>query len=96
MISREMSEAFMPSVPIEMPSLMETVFTSIGVPPAARIPAITCCASARWLKLHGIVPIHSCATMTSGLRRSSPVRPIDLKYERAGARPGPSTSVWLR
>ena len=44
-----MSEAFIPSVPMEMPSLMEMVFTSIGVPPAARTPSITRAASARWL-----------------------------------------------
>ena len=69
--SRLIKDAFMPSVPMEMPSLMEMVFTSIGVPPAARMPAITRCARSRWLKLQGIVPIHSCATMTSGLRRSS-------------------------
>ena len=49
MSSRLISEAFMPCVPIEMPSLMETVLTSIGVPPAARTPAMTCCASSRWL-----------------------------------------------
>ena len=94
--SRLTSEAFMPSVPMLMPSLIEIVFTSIGVPPAARMPAETSAASSRWLKLHGIVPIQECATMTSGLRRSSLVKPTDLSCERAAARPGPSTRVWLR
>ena len=39
----------MPSVPIETPSLTEIVLNSIGVPPAARIPALTASASRRWL-----------------------------------------------
>ena len=39
----------MPSVPIDTPSLTLTVLNSIGVPPAARIPAFTCSARRRWL-----------------------------------------------
>ena len=77
--SRLMSEAFIPSVPMEMPSEIATVLTSIGVPPAARTPSITRCASSRWLKLHGIVPIQLCATITSGRLRSSVVRPTDFR-----------------
>jgi hypothetical protein len=45
--SRLMSEPFMPSVPMVMPSVMETVFTSMGVPPAARTPCMTFSASFR-------------------------------------------------
>ena len=55
--SRLISEPFMPSVPIVMPSVMEIVLTSIGVPPAARMPCITFSASFRWFQLHGMVPI---------------------------------------
>ena len=44
--SRLMSEAFMPSVPMVMPSLMAMVLNSMGVPPAARIPSFTLTASA--------------------------------------------------
>jgi hypothetical protein len=47
--SRLTSDAFMPSVPIETPSLIEIVLNSIGVPPAARIPALTDSARRRWL-----------------------------------------------
>ncbi len=47
MTSRLMSEAFMPSAPIVMPSEIETVLNSIGVPPAARIPSFTLAASRR-------------------------------------------------
>jgi len=49
MRSRLTSDARIPSVPIVIPSEMETVLNSIGVPPAARIPAFTCTArSRRW------------------------------------------------
>ena len=41
MTSRLMREAFMPSVPMEMPSETAIVLYSIGVPPAARMPALT-------------------------------------------------------
>ena len=39
--SRLISDAFMPSVPMEMPSDTAMVLYSIGVPPAARMPAFT-------------------------------------------------------
>ncbi len=47
MTSRLTREAFMPSVPMVMPSLMETVQNSMGVPPAARTPIFTRSASSR-------------------------------------------------
>ena len=49
MISREMSDAFIPSVPIATPSETEMVPNSIGVPPARRMPRFTASASSRWL-----------------------------------------------
>ena len=90
MTSREISDAFIPSVPIVTPSLTETVLNSIGVPPAARMPSLTDSASRRWLKLQGIVSIHVVATPTSGFARSSSVKPIALSIARAPARSGPS------
>ena len=39
----------MPSVPMEMASLMAMVLTSMGVPPASRTPAMAAWASWRWL-----------------------------------------------
>ena len=69
--SRETSDARMPAVPIVIPSEIAIVFSSIGVPPAARMPSLTCAASTRLLKLQGIVSIQECATPTSGLARSS-------------------------
>ena len=47
--SRLTRDVFMPSVPIVMPSVMEIVFNSMGVPPAARTPRFTSSASSRWL-----------------------------------------------
>ena len=41
MTSRLISEAFIPSVPMAMPSETAMVLYSMGVPPAARIPAFT-------------------------------------------------------
>ena len=47
MTSRLTSDIRMPGVPIVMPSEIETVLNSIGVPPAARMPSRTCSASSR-------------------------------------------------
>ena len=47
--SRLTSDAFMPSVPMVTPSLIAMVLNSMGVPPAARMPAFTCSASSRRL-----------------------------------------------
>ena len=79
MASRLMSEAFIPSVPIAMPSVIEIVLNSIGVPPAARIPSFTFSASFRWFQLQGVISIQQCATPTSGRRRSSSPKPMALK-----------------
>ena len=85
-VSRETSEARMPEVPIETPSDTAIVLNSIGVAPASRIPRLTCGASARWLRLHGIVSIHVVQTPTIGFARSSSVKPGRLQHRpRAGA-----------
>jgi hypothetical protein len=96
MTSRETSEARMPSVPIETPSETEIVLNSSGVPPAARMPRLTCSASARWLRLQGIVSIQVVETPISGRARSSSVNPVPLSIARAGARSGPSVRAALR
>jgi hypothetical protein len=94
--SRETSEQRIPSVPIETPSETEIVLSSIGIPPASRTPRLTCTASSRWLRLHGIDSIHVVATPTSGRDRSSSVNPVPFSIARAGARSGPSVSAALR
>src|SRR5438874_1325300 len=90
--SRLTSEAFIPSVPIETPSDTAMVLNSIGVPPAARIPAFTFSARRRWLKLQGMVSIQLCPTPISGLLRSSRVKPIARSMARAPARSSPSVN----
>ena len=71
MTSRDTSEVFMPVVPIVMPSEIAMVLSSIGVPPASRIPSLTLAASARRWKVHGIVSIHVEATPLIGLESAS-------------------------
>ena len=58
-------------VPIVMPSEIATVLNSIGVPPAALMPSLTCLASARRWKLHGIVSIHVLAMPMIGFESAS-------------------------
>jgi hypothetical protein len=73
MISRETREAFMPSVPIEMPSETAMVLNSIGVPPASRTPSLTFSARARRCMLHGVTSVHVLAMPMSGFSRSESV-----------------------
>ena len=47
------------------------MLSSIGVPPAARMPSLTLAASARRWKLHGIVSIQVEATPMIGLASAS-------------------------
>ena len=77
--SRLISDVFIPSVPIVMPSLMAIVLNSIGVPPASRTPRATSTANSRKLKLHGMVPIQVFAMPIMGFFKSSSVKPMALK-----------------
>ncbi len=73
------ASVFIPLVPIVMPSEIAMVLSSIGVPPAARMPSLTFAASARWLKLHGIVSIQQWATPMIGLASASSSKPMPLR-----------------
>ena len=95
MTSRLIKEAFIPSVPIEMPSETAIVLYSIGVPPASRMPALTRSERRRRWELQGMTSIHVLATPTSGRARSSSVNPTALSIARAGARLGPSVKAAL-
>ena len=64
--SRLISEVFIPSVPMVMPSEIAIVLNSMGVPPAARTPSLTFSARRRRWKLQGIVSVHVLATPTIG------------------------------
>ena len=95
MTSRLMSEPFMPSVPIVMPSVIEIVLTSMGVPPASRTPCITFSASFLWFQLQGIVPIQLWATPICGRFRSSSENPTAFIMARAAERSVPSSKTRL-
>ena len=95
MISRLTSDAFMPSVPIVMPSEMAIVLNSIGVPPASRTPRLTCSARARRFRLQGIVSVQVLAMPTIGLAKSASLKPTALYIARAAARSRPLVMVAL-
>ena len=79
MTSRETRLVFMPLVPIVMPSEMAIVLSSIGVPPASRMPSLTFAASARRWKLQGIVSIHVEATPMIGRSIASLSKPMPFR-----------------
>ena len=79
-----------------IPSEIDTVLNSMGVPPAARIPSLTLAASRRRWKLHGPISIHVFATPTMGRDRSSSEKPTAFNIARDGARSGPSVITRLR
>ncbi len=95
MISRLMSEAFIPSVPMVTPSLMAMVLNSIGVPPAARTPSLTFAASFLRLRLQGMVSIQVFAMPMIGLLKSSSLNPTPCSMARAPALLGPLRIVSL-
>ena len=89
MTSRLTSEAFMPSVPIEMPSLTVMVPNMNGTLSAAQTPSFTRSAiRVRWT-LHGVTSLARFATPTKGFPMSSSRRPTARSIARAGARSGP-------
>ena len=94
--SRLISEAFIPSVPIEMPSETAMVLYSMGVPPAALMPAFTRSDKRRRWKLQGMTSIQVLATPMIGRDRSSSVNPTAFNIARAGARSGPASNSRLR
>ena len=96
MTSRLTREARMPSLPMVMPSEMDTVLNSIGVPPAARIPSLMRSPSRRRWKLQGPISIHVFATPMMGRPSASSSNPTAFSIDRAGARDGPSVIAPLR
>ena len=92
MISRLTSDAFMPSVPIEIPSDTAIVPNSSGTAPACRTPSFAAVASPFRCTLHGVTSFQEEATPTCGRCRSSSDRPTARSIARAGARDGPVVS----
>ena len=92
MISRDTSEARMPSWPIEMPSLTAIVTNSIGKPPASRMPAFARFANRSSGMLQGVTSFQLDATPTCALPQSASVMPTARSIARAGARSMPSVT----
>ena len=93
--SRLMRDAFIPSVPMVIPSLTVMVPNSKGVPPAAFTPSWTFWASLPRWTLQGVTLLARLATPIKGLSRSSGVSPMANSMARAGARSGPSVTSQL-
>ena len=79
----------MPGVPCDWLSETAIVLNSSGTPPAAVTASGTSAASSRWVRLHGIVPVHVEAMPTTGPSSRSGSMPIARKWARAGERPAP-------
>ena len=95
MTSRLTRDAFMPSVPMEMPSLIVMVPNMKGTLSAAQTPSLTFLASlSRWT-LQGVTSLARLPIATKGLSMSSSPRPTARSMERAGARSGPSLTARL-
>ena len=94
--SRDTSEPFMPSVPIEMPSETVMVPNICGMPPAAWIASSARSASGFRPMLHGVTVLWPLAIPTMGLSKSPSRNPIARSIERFGARFTPSVTSRLR
>ena len=89
MTSRLTSDAFMPSVPIEIPSLTVMVPNSNGVPRASRTPCLTRAVSRLRCTLQGVTSLARLAMPTKGLLSAASSRPVARSMARAGVRAGP-------
>ena len=90
MTSRDTSEYFIPSVPIEMPSDTVMVLKITALPPAAFAPAAACRASSSMCTLHGVTWLQVEQMPICGLAKSARVKPTACSIARPGARSGPS------
>jgi hypothetical protein len=94
--SRETSEHFMPSVPIEMPSLTVMVPKTWGIPPAVRMAPSAASARSPRPALQGVMLLWACATPTIGFSKSPSENPTARSMARFGARSSPSVTMRLR
>ena len=90
MISRETSEAFMPSWPIAMPSDTEMVLNRREVPPAARTASATTIPCSSRFTLQGVDSLQTVATPTNGWASSPSPRPIARSMARLAVLSAPS------
>ena len=95
MISRDTSEYFIPSVPIEIPSLTVMVPNVCGIPPACRIAASARRARSLSLALQGVMVLWAFAMATIGFAKSWSPKPTARSIARLGVRSTPSVMVRL-
>src|SRR2546426_12308722 len=76
MTSRETSEYFIPSVPIEMPSETVMVSKMMALPPASLAPDSAMRASWSRCMLHGVTMLQVEAMPMRGLEKSSGLKPM--------------------
>ena len=92
MTSRETSEYFMPSVPIEMPSEMVIVPKITPFAPAVFAPASACRARPSMCMLHGVTMDQVLAMPICDFLKSSRANPTAWSIARLAARSAPSTT----
>src|SRR4029453_8339562 len=94
--SRETSEYFMPSVPIEMPSATVIVPKTWGMTPASRSAAIARSDSVAIPALQGVRLLWAFATPTIAFSKAASSKPTARSIERLGARMSPCVIALLR
>ena len=87
--SRLIREHFMPSVPMEMPSLIVMVPNICGMPPPFRSSTEAISASLPRPALQGVISLCPFAIPMMGFSKSSSVNPTALSIARLGARRSP-------
>ena len=90
--SRETSEYFIPSLPIEMPSEIVIVPKMMPFPPPAPTPASASRASLSMCILHGVTMLQVLAMPTCDFLKSSRANPTACSIARLAARSGPSVT----
>jgi hypothetical protein len=94
--SRDTSEYFIPSVPIEIPSETVIVPKTWGIAPASRRACMAPSAREAIPTLQGVRLLWALATPTMGLSKSASPNPTARSIERLGARASPPVTARLR
>jgi hypothetical protein len=90
--SRDTSEYFIPSVPIEIASDTVMVLKITGLPPALVTPAAASLDRPSMWTLQGVTWLHVEQTPICDFLKSSRVNPTACSIARPGARSGPSST----
>ena len=91
--SRETSEYFIPSVPIDIPSEIVIALYIIPFPPASSAALFTCSASLSICMLHGVTMLQVEQIPICGFLKSSSLNPTARSIDLLGACSTPSTTM---